>query len=717
MPRDPFDRVTRFVAVSGLAALTVVGGRVAWLQTAGDERLAGFTAAAARSTSVDRPRGDLLDRRGRPLATTRFRYQPVVDPTLVPDPPDGWILEVSTALRMDPAELGTALLHALATNDARRDAAEAVAAGDARASGESQAGEREDGVRAAAARIAGAVSERFVPAAKPSESTPLAVGSPLPGDGAGDAGGASVPEKTDQAKRLPVRRYMPVGEAVDESEATRLAERGFRGLWFERRSERVVLSEGELYGLAPIVGKPGRDTSDPEDPGRIGAEAIFNDRLVADDGSVAFVRDARGRVLWVERGTADMGARGADLRLSFDLVIQRIAAEELGRGVVESGAIGGRIVIADPRTGELLAMTDMVRDVPGLAEFPWWDGEGERPRWAPDDGPVRPRFRTILSSPAGSEPALRRVRCITDVYEPGSIFKSLVWAGAVDAGVMPADEIVRTGGGYRTAYGRELSDVTRKTEHTWDEVLIRSSNIGMAMLSERMSHEDLRGIATRFGFARPTRIGLRNESAGIVTSAAAWSNYTQTSVAMGHEIAVTPVQIVRAFTAIARTGRDAGTMPSLRLEAASSDGPAIVVERVLSREAAERTRRVLEAVAVNASAKLALRVHDEPRPRYRLFGKSGTAEIPMTPPPGKKMPRIRKAYYPEQYISNFVAGGPLEDPAIVVLCVIDDPGPARVRRREHYGSDVAYPVVQRVFERVLPYLGVPSDRMSVSLSR
>jgi len=670
-------RVLTLAAVAVAAAgLVGVMARVAWLQTHGAARLAPFAAQRDARWTVEAPRGDLLDRAGRPLATTTFVYQPVIDPAAVPSPPDVWIVEVSDALGIDPMSFAPRLLRAMPPAE-RSESAEAADA------------DRDDTVRARAMRIVEAFRSRFV--------ADQDDGSASEGQGI---------EASPAGER--VVRYLPFGDPVSRREARRIERLGFRGLWFERRPVRDRIPARDMHGLARIVGKEGVDEN-----GRFGAERLFHDVLSGVPSRIGVVRDARGRTLWVERGASDVGVRGEDVRLSIDLGVQRIAMEELRRGVEQANAAGGRIVALDPSTGDLLAMADIVREVPDAVEYPWVDAEtGEQGARLPGPGDPKPRYRTIRSDPAGSEPALARPRCMTDVYEPGSVFKSLVWAAALDMGLMEPEETITTEpGGYVTPYGRRITDVTRKTEHTWNEVLVRSSNIGMAMLSERMTHNQLRGIAMRFGFGRPTGLGIRGEASGLVTPAARWNDYSQTSVAMGHEIAVTPLQLARAFCAIARTGEAAGTLPPVALRAAQNDRRAEIVERVLSPEAAAHTRGVLEAVVERADEKMRRRFPDEPAFRYRLFGKSGTAEIPLIPPEGKRRPRGVKGYYPDQYNAGFVAGGPLEAPALVVLVVIDDPGPGRVRQRRHYGSDVAAPVVRRVFERVLPRLGIPGDRV------
>jgi cell division protein FtsI (penicillin-binding protein 3) len=315
------------------------------------------------------------------------------------------------------------------------------------------------------------------------------------------------------------------------------------------------------------------------------------------------------------------------------------------------------------------------------------------------------------------EPALARNRCVEDVYEPGSTFKPFVWAAAKSRGLLPDAEVLRQSENiYRTPYGRSVEDVTFKTELTWDDVLKYSSNIGMVQAGERLTFEQARNTIRALGFGSAAGTGLPGETPGLVTSARNWTAYTQTSISMGYEVGVTPVQMVRAFSVFARNGGLAGTLPSVRLTAAGPadrpgrTGEPVIAERVYDPAVAVRTRQPLKTVADRLDDLMKRHFKGDPEPSYVMFGKSGTSKIAAVPPKGKLRPRGAPGYFEKQYTTSFLAGAPLEEPRIVVLVVIDDPGPELVRTLRYYGSWTAGPVVRRVTERTLRYLGVPPDR-------
>ncbi len=648
------------VGLVGLSFLTLlfiaILGRVVQLQVAPDERLRPYLAQAETRASVPSIRGEVRDRRGRVLATSRLGYRVFVDPEQLGNRADEVIGSLAAALDVPADEIGQKLITRLAENASRRQLLEA--------------------------------------------------GEPI-----------GFTEEGEPIAPKPLIRYVPIdgtnGRLISEAHAACLAEMHLPGVHIERPAVREASA---AMPAAPLVGKVGF-----EHVGLVGAEHLFEAQLTGHDGSVGYARDAWGRALWVEPGAIEPASRGEDVRLSIDIEIQRICRDELVRGVEEADAAGGRLVAVDPNTGEILAMVDVIRPVPGAVEFPWhpkdqpepaglrpWErGWDERPRYVVLEGDER-RAR---------EAALARHRCVEDVYEPGSTFKPFVWSLVTERGLAMPDEVFDTEGGFwKTAYGRPIRDVSRRDTMTWHEVLVRSSNVGMVKGAERLTFEQLRQGVLRYGFGSPTGIGLPGETAGLVTSARNWTKYTQTSVAFGYEVAVTPVQMVRAFSVFAREGRLAsgeelaGTLTQLTLRAAEESGSTGVVHRVIPPEVARLGRDAMAQVAANMETVMAARYPDERDWDYAIFGKSGTAKISLGgAPEGMRAPAGLRGYFPNQYHSSFIAAGPLEQPAVVVITVIDDPGPQMVRENRYYGSQVAGPVVRRSLERVLAYLGVEPD--------
>jgi cell division protein FtsI/penicillin-binding protein 2 len=286
--------------------------------------------------------------------------------------------------------------------------------------------------------------------------------------------------------------------------------------------------------------------------------------------------------------------------------------------------------------------------------------------------------------------SLGRNRCVTDPYEPGSTFKPFIWAVATETGKASPDEVLPCPEhtGWRTSRGRLIRDSHYYGPSTWKKVLVKSMNSGMAMIAERMGHREMQDAIARFGFGHRTYCGIAGESPGIVTTPGQWSHYTQTSVCMGHEIAVTPLQMARAFCAFARDG----TLPTLRITAARPwNQEYVMIHRVLSSDMARTVRDAMRDVMVEGTGRKAQ------SELYEIFGKSGTAQLPK---PGGG------GYYEDRYVSSFVGGAPFDDPQIVVLCVIDDPD----RSINHWGGAIAGPVVRDIIDETLQYLGIPPDK-------
>ncbi|TVQ63126.1 MAG: penicillin-binding protein 2 [Phycisphaerales bacterium] len=666
------EAVSACVVLGVLVMFALSMAEVVRLQTMPDERLQ--TRIASREARATTPgiRGDILDRRGRVLATTRFAWRVFIDPVQLPEEPHEVIGRLAELLQEDASAVGARVVGALALNAER---------------------ERE----AAAGRPA--VAEPDAGASRWRRAwTALA-----------EAWGSDRTEAADEAQRVRLQRYLRVGPVLTDAQAAAVRSERLPGVHLERVPVRE--SPGGLLA-ANIVGKFSTDAE-----GRLGVERSNHETLEASPAVARYARDARGRALWIEAGDWEPIRRGVPLALSIDLELQRIAIEELRRGVERAEAQGGRIILMDPYTGEILAMADVRREAQGVVPIPWVSRELARA-----DEPEFPDFNTsraprLLVVPederAKLHPALAINRCVEAIYEPGSTFKPFMWASALAAGVVTPEEIIDTEGGrFRTFYGRYLEDVVKRDRQSWTDVLVNSSNIGMVKVLERMEPRQVHGSIEAFGFGRRTGIPLPGEPRGMVTPLRSWSRFTHTSVAFGHEVAVTPLQMVRGFSAFARPGELAGTLPTVRLSA-SSEADADIAERAVPAWAAVLARTPMETVVDSMRQREATKrrregLPAEPEARYRLFGKSGTAKVAVgDPPEGMRRPRGVPAYLPRQYHSSFIAAGPTEAPRLVALVIIDDPAPELVRRREAFGSHVAGPVVGRVMERGLLYLGVP----------
>jgi cell division protein FtsI (penicillin-binding protein 3) len=340
--------------------------------------------------------------------------------------------------------------------------------------------------------------------------------------------------------------------------------------------------------------------------------------------------------------------------LALDAMIQQIAARHLRQVVRKHRAKGGMLVVMKPGTGEILAMANV-------------------PSYNPNEFAKAPT-------------AHRRNRCVTDVFEPGSIFKPIVWSALTELNVAePKERFDCSEKGYWvTDFGRTLNDAHGMGTITWNKVLVNSSNIGMAKAALRSDNPTLHHIVRSFGFGQTTGSGLPGEVQGLVNPLEQWNEYSLTSIPMGQEIGVTALQMVRAFSVLA----NGGLLLEPSIEPVDDRRQREIVRRVLPKRTAQRTLSVLRRVVTDGTGRKAQ------SERYRFFGKTGTAQLPNFEQGG---------YYDDRYMSSFVGGGPTDQPRLVAGCFVRRPDPAV----EHYGGLVAAPVVKTVLEESLQYLGVP----------
>ena len=567
-------RVTKWVSVSLIFIFVVVLGRVLQLQIRPSDQLLKHTSRTESVHQEYAARGDLLDRRGRVLATTRLKKRLFADPSLLEDPYDLAMTLYSNLEGINPIVIDKKL-----------------------------------------------------------------------------------------QKRLDTRYVVLIPLMSDDQVAQFRSMKKITGLGLEDVPRRIH-PLGDLG--AALIGKVGT-----EQTGLSGMERVLNSSLTGTQGRLRYLRDVSRRAMWVQPAGYAPAMTGESLRLSFDMEIQRIADEELKHAVDHFNAGGGRVIVLDPRSGEILAMTGTLRD--------------------------RPEVDPIAQDPGSKiDPALGRLRCVSDPFEPGSTFKPFIWAAATELGVVkPSDMLDTHNGAYRTSKGRRIRDSHPYEKLSWEDVLIHSSNIGMAQVAEKMTDSQMRNAIRQFGFGQVSACGLPGETPGIVTPRTRWNHYTQTSVSFGQEIAVTPLQLVRAFSAIAGDG----TLPTIHTLAVEVDSltgqitqpEAWVEHRAIDESIALQTRLILRRVMTEGTGK-----YLNKKAKYRMFAKTGTPQLPN---------RKEGGYYQDRYMPNFIAGAPLDNPRLVVFCVIEDPD----RSIGHFGGTVAGPVVVNVMNRALEYLGIAPD--------
>lgn len=473
------------------------------------------------------------------------------------------------------------------------------------------------------------------------------------------------PEEIErQILSKPGSRYIVLEQRLQDWQVEAVRELNIHGVAIE---PRLLRDHPQGLIAAPIIGLVGFDGK-----GLAGIERRFDSVLAPDNGRMTYLRDAWNRPLWIDPSGYEPKVDGQDIRLTIDLVIQEIAETEIAKAMNQYNAAGARAIVLDTQTGDILAMTDLLRWRKGFKEV--------------TDDPMR-RHHV----------ALGRNRCLSDPYEPGSTFKTFVWSVATELGKASLNETIAcsSGGGLQVGK-RTIRDAHYYGPVSWRTVLVKSINTGMAIVAQRMTPAQLQAAVRKFGFGERTGLGLPGETAGQVTPAKSWTNYTQCSVAMGHEISVTPVQMVRAFAAFCRDG----SIPKVRLvlptdaDAAERAGREDVSLRdAVAPATVALVREALRGVMTEGTGKLA------ESEKYTLFGKSGTAQLP-------KPKSMGKGYFEDRYVASFIAGAPVSDPRLVVLVVIDDPD----RSKGHYGGAIAGPVVKAIAEQTLEYLGVAPDQ-------
>jgi cell division protein FtsI (penicillin-binding protein 3) len=436
------------------------------------------------------------------------------------------------------------------------------------------------------------------------------------------------------------RDFVYLKRQIAPEQAEQVARLGLPGI-HQHREFRRYYPGGEL--TAHLVGFTGLDEA-----GQEGIELAHQASLGGVPGSRRVIKDRLGRV--VEDIESIRAAQdGKDLQLSIDGKIQSLAYGALKAAVAEHKAKAGAVVAIDVRTGEVLA----------LANLPSFN----------------PNNRTKLSG------AQLRNRAFTDTFEPGSTLKPFTVALALELGKVTPRSLVSSGRDTLRIANYTIHDQHPEGALNVAQVIQKSSNVGAAKIALSLPREDMWDMFNRAGFGVAPQLGFPGEAEGRLRPARTWRPVEQATMAYGHGISVSLVQLARAYTMFARDGE------LVPLTLVKSDAPAAGT-RVLSPQTARAVRSMLElAVQPGGTA---------PRARimgWRVAGKTGTAHK-----------QENGGYAPDKYIASFVGLAPASDPRIVVAVMIDEPSDGK-----YYGGVVAAPVFAQIMQGALRLLGVPHD--------
>jgi cell division protein FtsI (penicillin-binding protein 3) len=447
-----------------------------------------------------------------------------------------------------------------------------------------------------------------------------------------------------------LRPFVWLRRWISPEEAQRVAALDLKGISMQKEPRRYYPNRELAAHLIGYVGD--------EHKGLEGIEDTYERLVGGKAGRVLVQVDAIGRP-FSRVETAPVA--GASLELTISSYLQHIAERELRNGVLWSGASGGSVIVMDPFTGEIFA----------LANYPTFN--------------PNPNAFNLAKAEA------RRNRAVQDLYEPGSTFKIVTAGAALEEHVATPGDLINTSPGV-IRFGSRVIDEAKGHNYgtlTFEDVIVKSSNVGAIKIGLKLGPERLASWVTRFGFG--TRISphdfFQRESRGVVYPASQLSNSALASVSMGYQVSITPLQMAAAVSSVANGGEliEPRVVRAVVRNDVRETVPRKVLGRTVSAGVATELTAIMEGVVERGTAKSAQ------IPGYTIAGKTGTAA---------KV--VNGGYSSSDYNVSFVGFVPSRDPVFTIIVVIDSP-----HKVSPYGGTVAAPVFQKIAQAALRYRGVP----------
>ncbi len=453
----------------------------------------------------------------------------------------------------------------------------------------------------------------------------------------------------------PKNRYQLIAEDVDDGTAIKLRAMKLDCIIAEPHDRRFYPNNELGAHILGFVGDNGH--------GLAGMEKEMDKSLNGIPGERWVERDAKHNEIAGYQTSETPAVDGFDVTLTIKIAMQHVVEDALDQIVQNYHPNAAYIILMDPHTGEILAM-------------------GSRPNYDPND---RKTFK----------PENVRNRCITDMVEPGSIFKIITLAGALNEGAITLNTPIFCENGSFYYGGRILKDDEPNGTLPVIEAFAQSSNIGAAKLAiNYLGEQKLYKYATAFGIGHTTGIfDQQGESSGLLRPVNKWSALSISRIPMGQEVAATPIQMATAMSVIANGGKL--VLPHLMKQVRDRESGKIiktyqptVVRQVITADAAREVARALEQVTIDGTAK---KIHID---GYNFAGKTGTAQK-----------FVNGEYSHTQFVSSFVGFMPVEDPAFVALVMVDDP-----KTKNYYGAEVSAPVFASLAKQLAQIMNIPQDK-------
>lgn len=472
----------------------------------------------------------------------------------------------------------------------------------------------------------------------------------------------TVRDKDGQTRTIP-RKYVVLKNNIDYDNGRRLQEllkdKGFKSVFFR---ESVIRYYPKNQLLANILGFTTKDRD--QFIATVGVEKFFNQQMQAEGGEVSYERTRKGApIAYGEVVTEQEVKDGLNIYLTVEEPIQAILEEELDRLYHSKFRPKACFaVMADPWTGNILAIA-------------------QRPTFDPNDR-------------SSVKPENWRNRIAEDVFEPGSTMKPISISGAIDRGIVTPGTRIDCEKGRWLYAGKILHDSHDCGIATVADIIKESSNIGTAKIAIMMGEQGLDETMRAYGIGQRTGIPLRPESRGIYPARKRWSKLSVSRIPMGQGVAVTTLQMVRAYCILANGGYPVTLNLVDRIEDPATGkverftpqrGPCIFRNPNTYAQMVDMMVRVAEKGGTGAKAAI---------PGYHIAVKTGTAEKP-----------VNGRYTKEFYVSNFAGFIPAHNPRFVLMVVADSPD----KKVGYYGATVAAPTFKAIAERTLKYMGVPRD--------